>query len=135
MMYAREELMFVLDHYFEIKWFTAVCVVFINVYFKKQVPNDTKIGTPTGNKTSGHGTCLWKVLVEIKVELRSYRVETVNQMQKRNATARIQYFHCFVVCEMGFMCSSWGFYTRQKKTAFQRFIILSTDANKLKRGQ
>jgi hypothetical protein len=118
MMYSREELVFVLDYYFAIKWFTAVCEVFINVYSKKQVPNDTKIGTPTGNKTSGHGTCLWRVLVKIKVELRSYRMEAVHQMQKRNATARIQYCHCFVMCVMGFICSSWGFYTRQEKQSF-----------------
>jgi hypothetical protein len=44
---------FILEHYFAMKSFTAVREAFFNVYSDKEVPNKT-----TGNKSSGQRECL-----------------------------------------------------------------------------
>jgi hypothetical protein len=92
MVYLLAERVFILEHYFASKSFSAVREGCSNY---KEVQNKS---IPTGNKISGHSKCLPVTSAHRatkQLKLLPYRFQAVRHLQQGDAAAGIQYWCCF----------------------------------------
>jgi hypothetical protein len=100
---------FILEHYFTLKWFAAVHEAFSSVYPGKEVLNKKTVHRLVTTFQDTGSICLWQVLIERQNSL-NYGHTDFKRCISCNNRIRPQEFNIaigfIVLCVKGFMCSS-----------------------------